>query len=334
MFYVPERIAPSAWIEHVPFAFWLVDVLRPRTIVELGAHTGVSFSAMCQSVKSLQLATSCYAVDTWKGDEHSGLYAEDVYRDFAEFHDQHYGAFSRLIRSPFDEALRHFDDGSIDLLHIDGLHTYEAVRHDYESWLPKLSANAVVLFHDTEVRNSTFGVARFWNEISRDRSHFNFLHGHGLGVLGLGRNYVGALGVVFAANDDDRLANAIRYVFSWLGRSIENLSKRSELERALEIVQWAISLRDSDIAGLNQALAEREMLLAERGMLLAERGMLWPSAIEESRPSIGHWKPRKARLRRRTHSFRNCDLLWIRATENSPRPRESLAEYTPARLGV
>ena len=173
MFWTPERQAPSTWIEHVPFAFWLVDVLRPRTIVELGTHNGVSYSAMCQAVKSLGLATSCFAVDTWKGDEHAGFYSEDIYRDFAAFHDQRYSAFSRLVRSSFDEALSHFEDGSIDLLHIDGLHTYEAVRHDYQSWLPKLSTDAIVLFHDTNVRERDFGVFRLWSELTADRLYFS-----------------------------------------------------------------------------------------------------------------------------------------------------------------
>src|SRR4051812_45899500 len=93
MFWIPERQAETAWVEHVPFAFWLIDVLRPMTIVELGTHNGVSFSAMCQAVKALHLPTRCYAIDTWKGDQHTGFYPEEVYRNFKTFHDQRYSAF-------------------------------------------------------------------------------------------------------------------------------------------------------------------------------------------------------------------------------------------------
>ncbi|MBN8910257.1 MAG: class I SAM-dependent methyltransferase, partial [Rhodospirillales bacterium] len=141
-FRFPDLAVSSPWIEHVPFMFWLVDALRPRRFVELGTHTGVSYCAACQAIELLHLSCSSYAVDTWKGDEHAGFYGEEVYSALADYHAQRYAAFSSLVRSTFDEAVKHFEDESIDLLHIDGLHTYEAVRHDYETWLPKLSPRA------------------------------------------------------------------------------------------------------------------------------------------------------------------------------------------------
>jgi hypothetical protein len=56
---LPLRIASSFWIEHIPFAMFLIDILRPRTVVELGAFTGVSYCAFCQAVKALDLDSRC-----------------------------------------------------------------------------------------------------------------------------------------------------------------------------------------------------------------------------------------------------------------------------------
>jgi predicted O-methyltransferase YrrM len=36
----------------------------------------------------------------------------------------------------------------IDLLFIDGDHSYEGVKEDVEAWFPKLNEKAVVIFHD------------------------------------------------------------------------------------------------------------------------------------------------------------------------------------------
>lgn len=176
----------SAWVSHIPFAFWIIDALQPCVLVELGTWGGISYCAFCQAVDELKLPTACYAVDTWQGDPHTGPYGEAVFSRLAAYHNARYAGFSNLIRSSFDAALQHFPDRSVDLLHIDGYHTYEAVKHDFDTWLPKLSPRGVVLFHDTNVRYADFGVWRFWSEVTQSYPGFEFLHGYGLGVLAVG----------------------------------------------------------------------------------------------------------------------------------------------------
>jgi glycosyltransferase involved in cell wall biosynthesis/SAM-dependent methyltransferase len=206
----------SAWCTHVPFAHWVVAALRPAVLVELGTHNGVSYSAFCEAVMRSRLDTRCYAVDTWQGDEHAHYYGEEVYADFRRFHDGRYSGFSELLRSRFDDALPTIADGSIDLLHIDGLHTYDAVSHDFEAWRPKLSRRAVVLLHDTNVRSGDFGVWRLWQELSGTYPGFEFLHGHGLGVLAVGEDVPAAVASL-ARLDDSATVAALRERFARLG---------------------------------------------------------------------------------------------------------------------
>jgi hypothetical protein len=200
----------------VPFAAWLVHAARPRTIVELGSHSGVSYFAFCQAVTEEGLACACHAVDTWQGDTHTKLYGPAVYADFARFNAAHYAAFSRTHRCTFDEALPDFADGCVDILHIDGLHTYDAVKHDFESWSPKLSRRSVVLFHDTAERRDDFGVWRLWEEVSARWPAFQFLHSHGLGALAVGEEAPAAVLDLCAA--DAARTERLRRVFQMVGR--------------------------------------------------------------------------------------------------------------------
>lgn len=228
----PLTAVLSAWYGHVPFAQWLVGAIRPACLVELGTHNGVSYAAFCEAVRAEGLSTRCYAVDTWQGDEHAGYYDNSVYDTFKRFHDERYAAFSELLRCTFDDALPYIPDGSVDLLHIDGRHHYDDVRHDFETWLPKLSRRAVVLFHDTNVRERDFGVFQLWAEVSRQYPAFEFLHGHGLGVLAVGPEAPDSIAALTGLNDASMIAT-LRERFALLGERWIATFHLSDAKRAL-----------------------------------------------------------------------------------------------------
>ncbi len=81
----PRATYASAWHGHVSFAHWVVQAARPRVVVELGTHNGVSFAAFCNAVVRCGLETICVAVDSWEGDAHAGHYGDEVYNDLARF---------------------------------------------------------------------------------------------------------------------------------------------------------------------------------------------------------------------------------------------------------
>src|SRR5215470_2547463 len=245
-FWPPNQVGPQpAWLEHAPFAFWLIEALRPSTLVELGTHGGFSYFTFCQAVERLQLETRCFAVDTWRGDEHSGFYGEEVYEAVRRYNDRRYSSFSTLVRATFDDAVHQFPDGIVDLLHIDGRHLYDDVKHDFETWRPKLSDRSVVLFHDTNVHERDFGVFRFWRELRLEHPHFEFLHGHGIGIVGIGQRLPHTIDALLRASGDAKAVSQIRGAYSRLGSTItlelvaleqkgEVRRQESELQRQTE----------------------------------------------------------------------------------------------------
>ncbi len=172
------------WVGHKYFAYDLIANIKPKRIVELGTHYGTSLWSFAQSVKDQQIDTEINAVDTWKGEKHAGFYGEKVFETVKQIKNECYPKLKiNLIRKTFDEAVSDFADGSIDILHIDGLHTYEGVKHDYEAWKNKVKDDGIILFHDVFVKENDFGVYRLWDELKKNHSFIEFSHSYGLGVL-------------------------------------------------------------------------------------------------------------------------------------------------------
>ena len=266
LFLRPRRTGvESAWYGHVPFAHWLVSVCQPRLLIELGTHNGASYAAFCEAMAQFAGSGRAFAIDTWAGDDHAGHYGDEVYWDLKRFHDEHYAGFSELLRCTFDAALPYFGDGTVDLLHIDGLHTYEAVRADWDAWRPKLSEYAVVLFHDTNVRERGFGVWRLWDDLRGAYPHFEFLHGHGLGVLAYGDAAPEAVQALCAMRDA-RAVGAVRQRFALLGERWMEANERRGNVAAQQAAEAALAGATGEIAA---AAAERERLEASERQLMA-----------------------------------------------------------------
>jgi len=225
----------------------LIDLLRPRVVVELGTFAGTSYCAFCQAVKELNLDTRCYAIDTWRGDEQTGFYGDEILADLKRHHDPLYGGFSSLVQSSFDDARDNFENGTIDLLHIDGDHTYEVVKHDFENWLPKMSDRGVILMHDTNVREKDFGVWRLWEDLKPRFPHFEFVHQHGLGVVLAGPNAgVELRSLVNASAAESQM---IRAFFEQLGERLKLRLDKVHQQKVINNLFSEVGARDASLAG-------------------------------------------------------------------------------------
>ncbi|WP_199183412.1 class I SAM-dependent methyltransferase [Cryobacterium sp. Y82] len=250
-YWKPTHITTSAWLGHAPFAFWLVDAVRPRSIVELGTHFGFSYFVFCEAAHRLNLETRAYALDTWQGDDQAGIYGEEVFDSVAAINNSEYSSFSTLLRGLFDDSLPSIADGSVDLLHIDGRHGYEDITHDFEAWLPKMSSRGVVIFHDIAERQDGFGVWKFWEEVEDQYPSFAFEHSHGLGVLGVGKILPPTVEAFFAAAAES--PEQVRAAYESLGLEIERLAELHHSAQNAEALAMNVAASDE---ALRQAQAE------------------------------------------------------------------------------
>ncbi|MDX9856071.1 MAG: class I SAM-dependent methyltransferase [Candidatus Moranbacteria bacterium] len=270
-----DKNLSSSWWGHTFFAYDLVRNMKPKRVVELGTHYGVSFLSMCQAVKDAQINTELHAVDTWEGDPHAkvGYDKKDVVFNIFKNQTQSYykGLNIKFHRKFFDDALDDFEDNSIDVLHIDGFHTYESVKHDFEKWLPKMRKDGLILLHDIHERKEDFGVYKLWYEIKKKYSTTEFYHWHGLGVVFLDNNKKAD----FIEKEDEMKGN------------YNNIAEKFFIEREKTNTKEHIDRKNKEIDKKNKEieLKNEEIELKNRQLKLKEREI-------ESIKSSKFWKLR------------------------------------------
>ncbi len=306
----PGLLRYLPWAGHRAFAYDYVRNERPSCIVELGSYYGCSAFAFLQAMKDGGIAGSFYAVDTWEGDSFTkNDYREDIYGQYKEIQDKCFSDWdfsfekdssdkellkgeaisdkgAHMLRMTFDEAVRLFEDDSIDLLHIDGSHLYEDVKHDFLTWKNKVKKDGVIFFHDIseeEVFGKVMGSHVFWKElVSQYPLTLEFPFSLGLGVLCFDEEKYQRLREnisidhyqMLANHADDQNREVIRENFFKIRDLTEYRDSligqvdllNTEISRYGETVRGKedyIAELQQDIATLNAALGEKDKYIGE-----------------------------------------------------------------------
>jgi hypothetical protein len=239
----------SAWSRLIPVLFALFSLVRPRRFVELGVHNGMSFFAACQASAYVQSNTECVAIDSWVGDPHASFHPSTVFDEFKlKLTKDYHSAY--FIQGVFSHAVNCFENASVDLLHIDGYHTYEAAKADFDGWLCKMSDVGIIMFHDINVHERNFGVWQLWRELCDSYIGLSFMHSHGLGLLYVGRqDSVIARGFRWLKENPAYFSVAQRY-FEILGEnSVDYKMKSDDTLRLQRICEEKDAYADSYIGG-------------------------------------------------------------------------------------
>tara|TARA_B100000941_G_C28405564_1_gene500548 strand:- start:179 stop:967 length:789 start_codon:yes stop_codon:yes gene_type:complete len=224
----------SAWKSHYWIYIEIIKKMRPDTIVELGTDRGFSLLAAMFALSRNKIDGKVYAIDAWgKNDNDKSVMITGESR-YEKLKNEIIPQFTKkyklsenkheLVREYFSDAQSRFD--SIDLLHIDGNHTYEDCKRDYEEFKDKVDLKkGCIIFHDiargkTGTRKEHFGVYRLFNEI--DHKKLYFLQHSGLGIV----------------SDNENLLNYIEDICT---KMITPVIKKNPERLLLEITdQWKI----------------------------------------------------------------------------------------------
>jgi len=160
---------------------------KPNVVLEIGTDKGGSLFAMC---KLAHQDATIISVDLPEGlGDGYPKWKEQVYEMFTRPDQQllllRGDSHSEKMLTQVKEVLK---DEKIDFAFIDGDHTYEGVKKDFEMYSPLVRSGGVIAFHDIAINEAPTGVPKFWQEVKNNYEHIEFIQddkqvGYGIGCL-------------------------------------------------------------------------------------------------------------------------------------------------------
>jgi predicted O-methyltransferase YrrM len=169
----------------------VVSKLKPKVVLEIGTARG---GTLCVLSRLADPCATIVSVDLPGGEFGGGykwfhvpifkrlpLRGQKLHLLRADSHDPE--SFSRVERV--------LDGRQLDLLFIDGDHSYDGVRQDFEVYSRLVRPGGLVAFHDVaKHRDPTCQVSRFWDEVKERYQYTEVIRDRNQGWAGIGLLYL------------------------------------------------------------------------------------------------------------------------------------------------
>ena len=180
--------APDQIVEEISPFLRLVQERRPRSVLEVGTCRGGTLYLLTRYAHS-EASLAC--IDLRLPDP-------ALLRSFARRRQRvtpiegDSGAVATV------QAVQALFPGPLDLVFLDGDHSYDGIKADFQIYAPMVRPGGMIVFHDIVEDNETRygvitggwsgGVPRFWNEVKSGYRHLEFVKdrrqdAYGIGVL-------------------------------------------------------------------------------------------------------------------------------------------------------
>ncbi|WP_429127306.1 hypothetical protein [Aeromonas media] len=320
MFWRPRYLAQSQWLQHVPFYFWLTEVLEPKLVVEPCVNSAVGYFAICQAIDKLNLdGVICGALGAQCDGKRVLTYNYDHYREF-----------SSLIAEDETTFLSGFADHSIDLLilkHDSPLLANEAGLASVEQ---RVSSHGVVLIH-----GSTLSALRDKHHDWRSRYlSFELTLASGLLLLCMGPQVPSRLQALINQSREPSGQRVIHNIYSRLGAASEDNWHRVSQQQQLQQLREALKIADDKQADLTrqlqlqqqQAAAALNGVIAERDNLQAANSQLGTQLKQQNAKHEKHEQALQQDLQTRFDELATLTQLLVTAEAASESQRQANQE--------
>jgi predicted O-methyltransferase YrrM len=137
--------------------------IKINNYLEIGVHNGCSMGYILQSKYKID---NCYGIDLFEDSFYNDkLIMNNIYKNLQKLNKNNNNISLFKGNSQSENVMKKLSGNKFDIIFIDGDHSYDGVKKDFEIYYNLLSDNGIMIFDDYNKSNNNKGVYKLINEI-------------------------------------------------------------------------------------------------------------------------------------------------------------------------